>query len=54
VGDEGQIPDAFCAGQTAGKSIPLAGVAAGCRFDFSAATIKPLIELVRTELVKLG
>jgi hypothetical protein len=27
--------------------------AAGCRFEFSAATIKPLIQLVRSELRKL-
>jgi hypothetical protein len=34
--------------------LPELFAAAGCRFDFSAATIKPLIELVRTELGKLG
>jgi oligoendopeptidase F len=28
--------------------------AAGCRFEFSAETIRPLVELVRTELAKLN
>ena len=27
--------------------------AAGCKFDFSAKTVKPLIELIRQELRKL-
>jgi oligoendopeptidase F len=43
------------------KSIALGGsrplpelfAAAGCKFEFSAATIKPLIQLVRSELAKL-
>jgi oligoendopeptidase F len=44
------------------KSLSLGGArplpelfgAAGCRFQFDAATIKPLVELVRVELTKLG
>jgi len=36
------------------RPLPELFAAAGCRFDFSAETIKPLIELVRTELVKLA
>ncbi len=36
------------------RPLPELFAAAGLRFDFSAATIKPLIELVRTEMVKLG
>jgi oligoendopeptidase F len=35
------------------KPLPELFAAAGCRFDFSAATIKPLIELARAELKKL-
>ena len=35
------------------RPLPELFSAAGCRFDFSAQTIKPLVELVRTELAKL-
>ncbi|MFM2294383.1 MAG: hypothetical protein RLZZ350_796 [Verrucomicrobiota bacterium] len=35
------------------KPLPELFAAAGCKFDFSAATIKPLIQLARTELAKL-
>jgi oligoendopeptidase F len=34
------------------RPLPELFAAAGCRFDFSAATIKPLVELVRAELAK--
>jgi hypothetical protein len=33
--------------------LPELFAAAGCKFEFSAATIKPLIQLVRSELAKL-
>src|SRR5205823_2997703 len=38
-----------------GGSRPLPDLfsAAGCRFDFSAKTVKPLVALVRQELAKL-
>jgi oligoendopeptidase F len=36
------------------RPLPELFAAAGCRFDFSAATIKPLVELVQTELEKLS
>jgi oligoendopeptidase F len=35
------------------RPLPELFEAAGCKFEFSAATIKPLIELVRNELAKL-
>ena len=35
------------------RPLPELFAAAGCKFEFSAATIKPLIELVRSELAKL-
>jgi oligoendopeptidase F len=35
------------------RPLPELFQAAGCKFEFSAATIKPLIQLVRNELVKL-
>jgi oligoendopeptidase F len=35
------------------RPLPELFQAAGCRFDFSAATVKPLMELVQTELSKL-
>ena len=35
------------------RPLPELFQAAGCRFDFSAATVKPLMELVKTELAKL-
>jgi len=39
-----------------GGSRPLPDLfsAAGCRFDFSAKTVKPLVALVRQELAKLN
>ena len=39
-----------------GGSRPLPDLfsAAGCRFDFSAKTVKPLVALVRQELAKLS
>jgi oligoendopeptidase F len=36
------------------RSLPELFAAAGCRFDFSAGTIKPLVELVRSELAALA
>ena len=36
------------------RPLPELFAAAGCRFDFSTQTIKPLVELVRTELGKLN
>jgi oligoendopeptidase F len=35
------------------RPLPELFAAAGCRFDFSRQTVKPLIELVRSELEKL-
>jgi oligoendopeptidase F len=35
------------------RPLPELFQAAGCKFDFSSATIKPLIQLARTELAKL-
>jgi oligoendopeptidase F len=35
------------------RPLPELFAAAGCKFDFSEATVKPLMELVRTELAKL-
>jgi oligoendopeptidase F len=36
------------------RRLPELFKAAGCRFEFDAPTIKPLVELVRSELAKLG
>jgi oligoendopeptidase F len=36
------------------RPLPELFQAAGCRFDFSAATVKPLVELIRSELEKLA
>jgi oligoendopeptidase F len=36
------------------KPLPELFSAAGCRFDFSAATVEPLAKLVQTELTKLN
>ena len=36
------------------RPLPELFAAAGCPFDFSQKTVKPLIELVRTELAKLN
>jgi oligoendopeptidase F len=36
------------------RRLPELFKAAGCRFEFDAATIKPLVELVKSELTKLG
>jgi oligoendopeptidase F len=46
---------AYKAGLKLGGSRPLPELftAAGCRFDFSAQTVKPLVELVKVELAKL-
>ena len=46
----------YQAGLALGGSRPLPELfaAAGCRFDFSAQTVKPLVELARTELEKLN
>ena len=54
--DKARALEDYKRGLALGGSRPLPELftAAGCRFDFSAATIKPLIELVRTELGKLG
>lgn len=35
------------------RPLPELFSAAGCRFDFSAATVKPLVQLIRSELQKL-
>jgi oligoendopeptidase F len=35
------------------RPLPELFAAAGCRFDFSQQTVKPLVALVRTELAKL-
>jgi oligoendopeptidase F len=35
------------------RPLPELFQAAGCRFDFSAQTVKPLVQLIRTELQKL-
>ncbi len=54
--DKAQALDDYKRGLSLGGSRPLPELfaAAGCRFDFTAATIKPLVELVRTEWQKLG
>lgn len=46
----------YQAGLALGGSRPLPELfaAAGCRFDFSAQTVKPLVQLARTELEKLS
>ena len=46
----------YQAGLALGGSRPLPELfaAAGCRFDFSAETVRPLVALVRSELAKLG
>jgi oligoendopeptidase F len=46
----------YQAGLALGGSRPLPELfaAAGCRFDFSAETVRPLVSLVRSELAKLG
>jgi oligoendopeptidase F len=36
------------------KPLPKLFTAAGCRFDFSAKTVKPLAQLVQSELTKLN
>ena len=36
------------------RPLPELFAAAGCRFDFSSATVKPLIDMVRGELAKLS
>ncbi|MEO6036673.1 MAG: M3 family oligoendopeptidase [Verrucomicrobiota bacterium] len=36
------------------RPLPELFSAAGCRFDFSTETVKPLVKLVETELAKLG
>ena len=36
------------------RSLPELFQAAGCRFDFSRETLKPLVQLVRTEMAKLS
>jgi oligoendopeptidase F len=36
------------------RPLPELFAAAGCRFDFSSSTIKPLVKLLRDELAKLG
>jgi oligoendopeptidase F len=36
------------------RTLPELFAAAGCRFDFSLQTVKPLVELVRKELAKLN
>jgi oligoendopeptidase F len=36
------------------RPLPELFSAAGCRFEFNRATIKPLVNLVSTELAKLG
>ena len=35
------------------RPLPELFAAAGCRFSFDAATIRPLIQLARTEMMKL-
>ncbi|MGV3772817.1 MAG: M3 family oligoendopeptidase [Verrucomicrobiales bacterium] len=36
------------------KPLPALFEAAGCKFDFSAETVRPLVQLIRTELAKLS
>jgi len=47
---------AYQKGLSLGGSRPLPELfqAAGCTFDFSAKTVKPLIQMVQTELEKLN
>lgn len=54
--DKNGALQAYLKGLSLGGSRPLPELfqAAGCRFDFSAATIHPLVEEVRSELGKLG
>ncbi len=54
--DPGGALSAYRRGLALGGSRPLPELfsAAGCRFDFTRATLKPLLELVRTELTKLN
>ena len=53
--DKGKALADYKAGLALGGSRPLPELfaAAGCRFEFNQATIKPLVNLVRTELDKL-
>ncbi len=53
--DRPQALESYHRGLALGGSRPLPELfaAAGCRFDFSARTVRPLIEMVRTELAKL-
>ena len=46
----------YQAGLALGGSRPLPELfaAAGCQFEFSRKTVKPLVELVQTELAKLA
>ncbi|HTH46616.1 MAG TPA: M3 family oligoendopeptidase [Candidatus Limnocylindria bacterium] len=54
--DQPQALAAYKAGLALGGSRPLPELfaAAGCRFDFSRETLKPLTELVRAELAQLA
>ncbi len=54
--NKGEALKAYRRGLSLGGSKPLPELfeAAGCRFDFSAETVKPLVALVRTELDKLN
>jgi oligoendopeptidase F len=47
-----QYQDALALGGS--KRLPELFTAAGCRFDFSAATVEPLAQLVQSELTKLN
>jgi oligoendopeptidase F len=53
--DKAQALAAYKQALALGGSWPLPELfaAAGCRFEFSAATVRPLVKLVRTELAKL-
>jgi oligoendopeptidase F len=53
--DAAQALRDYQAGLALGGSRPLPELfaAAGCRFDFSAATVRPLVALTRSELAKL-
>ncbi len=54
--NKSQALEAYLRGLSLGGSRPLPELfaAADCRFDFSVETVKPLVEMVQTELVKLN
>ena len=56
LADKVKALKAYLDGLALGGSRPLPALfeAAGCRFDFSRKTISPLVQLIRSELGRLG